>query len=148
MSDLKDVKKLNVDKQVRRYLGGIYDANQIERLLNERIQLEKDTWNWAVREKGTEAFLGIISLDLHHDGTNYEVSYQFLPKWWGAGYAMETVQVIITYALKVLKFPKLLAETQTANRASCMLLEKLGMNLEGIIYRFDAEQAIYTIQLE
>jgi len=38
------------------------------------------------------------------------------------------------------------AETQSANKASCKLLEKLGMNLKQIVQRFGAEQSIYCIE--
>ncbi|WP_413306207.1 GNAT family N-acetyltransferase [Bacillus sp. 1P10SD] len=93
-----------------------------------------------------EWFIGMVSLDPHHDGIYYEVSYQLLPNWWGVGYATEVVQVVINFALNELKQPKIIAETQIANIVSCRPLEKLGMKLEGTINRFGAEQAIYSIK--
>ncbi|MNN68748.1 hypothetical protein D3C81_1844810 [compost metagenome] len=49
------------------------------------------------------------------------------------------------YAFKELKLSKLVAETQKANKASCRLLTKLGMSIEESIYRFGAEQYIFSI---
>lgn len=104
-----------------------------------------NSFYWVVREKHTDNFIGLVSLDLHHDGHYLEISYQFLPNWWGKGYATEVVQLIITFALNELNLSKIVAETQTANMSSCRLLEKLGMKLERTVSRFGNEQAIYSI---
>jgi [ribosomal protein S5]-alanine N-acetyltransferase len=145
-ADFSDVKKLYINEDVRKYLGGIRQAASIEDALAEMLHSGDDSFYWVIRKKHTDNFIGMVSLDPHHDGVYYEVSYQLLPDWWGAYYATEVVQVIINFALNELKLPKVIAETQTANIASCKLLEKLGMKLEGTINRFGAEQAIYSIK--
>src|SRR3954452_17049237 len=96
-----------------------------------------DSFYWVVREKQTHNFIGLVSLDTHHEGVNLEISYQFLPNWWGKGYATEVVRLIINYALNDLKLSMIVAETQTANTSSCRLLERLGMELERTIIRFE-----------
>ncbi|WP_264298240.1 GNAT family N-acetyltransferase [Bacillus sp. B1-b2] len=90
--------------------------------------------------------MGLVSLDPHHDEVYPELSYQFLPKWWGKGYATEVVQFLTFFALNELKLSNLIAETQTANKSSCRLLERIGMKFERSITRFGAEQAIYSIK--
>ncbi|QVY62553.1 GNAT family N-acetyltransferase [Cytobacillus gottheilii] len=145
-SDFVDVKKIFANKEVRKYLGGIRQDDAIEAGLDEMLNSSDNSFYWVVREKHTDEFIGLISLDPHHDGDYLEISYQLLPHWWGAGYATEVVQVIITFALHELKLPKIVAETQTANTSSCRLLEKLGMELERTTSRFGAEQAIYCIR--
>ncbi|MFC0273475.1 GNAT family N-acetyltransferase [Metabacillus herbersteinensis] len=145
-SDFADVEKLYLNEKVRRYLGGIREESSIVTVLDEMHNSSEDSWYWVAREKRTDDFIGLVSLDPHHEGVDIEVSYQFLPNWWGAGYATEIVQVIINYALNELNLSKLVAETQTANMPSCKLLERLGMNLEKTITRFGAEQVIYSIK--
>ncbi|MDR6121225.1 ribosomal-protein-alanine N-acetyltransferase [Bacillus sp. SLBN-46] len=145
-ADFSDVKKLYINEDVRKYLGGIRQAASIEDVLAEMLHSGDDSFYWVIRKKHTDNFIGMVSLTPHHDGVYYEVSYQLLPIWWGAGYATEVVQVVINFALNELKLPKVIAETQTANISSCRLLEKLGMKLEGTIIRFGAEQAIYSIK--
>lgn len=145
-SDSVDVKKIFVNKEVRKFLGGIRQDDAIEAGLDEMLNSSDNSFYWVVREKHTDEFIGLISLDPHHDGDYLEISYQLLPHWWGAGYATEVVQMIITFALHELKLPIVVAETQTANTSSCKLLEKLGMELERTISRFGAEQAIYCIR--
>ncbi|WP_080848052.1 GNAT family N-acetyltransferase [Cytobacillus gottheilii] len=144
--DYVDVKKIFVNKEVRKYLGGIRQDDAIEAGLDEMLNPSDNSFYWVVREKQTDEFIGLVSLDPHHDGDYLEISYQLLPNWWGAGYATEVVREIIHFALNELNLSKVVAETQTANTSSCRLLEKLGMKLERTISRFGAEQAIYSIE--
>ncbi|MET3193780.1 GNAT family N-acetyltransferase [Bacillus sp. OAE603] len=144
--DYDDVKKLYINKKVRNFLGGIPEEDSIRVVLDEMLNSNEDSYYWIVREIQTDTFIGLVSLTPHHDGLFLEISYQFLPNWWGSGYATEVVQVIIKYALNELKLTKVVAETQIANTPSCKLLEKLGMELEKKIIRFGAEQAIYSIE--
>ncbi|WP_419875495.1 GNAT family N-acetyltransferase [Candidatus Pristimantibacillus sp. PTI5] len=74
-----------------------------------------------------------------------EDSYEFLPNSWGHGYAEEVIRRLILYVFKELNQSKLIAETQSANRSSCRLLEKVGMKAEQTLYRFGDKQLIYGI---
>ncbi|MBY0121623.1 GNAT family N-acetyltransferase [Bacillus sp. S/N-304-OC-R1] len=146
-SDYVDVKKLYGNQEVRKFLGGIRDENSIKEVFAVMLNSSTDSYYWVVREKHTDSFVGLVSLDPHHEGVYHELSYQFLPKWWGNGYATEVVQLIVNYALNELKLSKVIAETQIANKSSCRLLERIGMNFERTITRFGAEQAIYSIKI-
>ncbi|WHY87354.1 GNAT family N-acetyltransferase [Neobacillus novalis] len=145
-SDYFDTKKLFVNQEVRRFLGGIRQEDSIGVVMEEMLHSSDDSFYWVVREKLSENFIGLVSLDPHHEGVRLEISYQFLPDWWGSGYATEVIQVILDFGLNELKLEKIVAETQTANKSSCRLLERVGMELERTISRFGAEQAIYSIQ--
>lgn len=140
------MKKLYLNHEVRKYLGGIRKEEAVEAALDDMLHSSEDFYYWVAREKHTDYFIGLISIDPHHDGTYVEISYQFLPDWWGRGYATETVGRVIQFALNELNLPKVLAETQTANASSRKLLERLGMKLERTTMRFGAEQAIYSIE--
>ncbi|RDW14948.1 GNAT family N-acetyltransferase [Oceanobacillus chungangensis] len=145
-TDYVDVRKLFANQDVRKFLGGVRQEYSIEVSLDAMLNSSDDYFYWVVREKHTDNFMGLVSLDPHHEGLYLEISYQFLPNWWGKGYATEVVQLIINYALYELNLSKVVAETQTANTSSCRLLERLGMELERTISRFEAEQAIYSIK--
>ena len=142
--DLEYVVRLYTDADVRRFLGGPVGEEEIRSEFPMLIEPDTATQHWAIRLKDDNAFVGIVSLGAHHDGTDTEVSYQLLPEWWGQGYAKETVQAVVNYALGNLGLLRVIAETQTANVASCRLLESLGMRLERMVERFGAEQAIYA----
>jgi ribosomal-protein-alanine N-acetyltransferase len=90
-------------------------------------------------------FLGLVSLDKHHDGESTEVSYQLMPIAWRKGYATEVVKEVIHYSFTKLNLPRLIAETQTANKSSCKLLERVGMTVKETVHRFGEEQKIYIL---
>ncbi|MGY3715327.1 GNAT family N-acetyltransferase [Sutcliffiella cohnii] len=146
LDDYTDVKSIYTNNKVRKYLGGAIKEEEFNFLFPSMVQ--KATHTWVVREKKTEQFIGLITLDRHHNGIDTEVSYLLSPLHWGKGYAREVVKEVITYAFENLKLPKLVAETQTANEASCHLLERLGLNHEETVTRFGAEQRIYAIYQE
>lgn len=144
--DLQDIRKLYTNENVRQYLGGTWKDEDIQARFTRMLESSMDSLYWVVREKQSHKFIGLVSLDLHHDEVNREVSYQLLPEWWGAGYGVEVLQTILDYAFTVLNLPKVVAETQSANIASCLLLEKLGMEVIEKVIRFGEEQSIYSIK--
>lgn len=145
-TDFNDVRNLYTDPEVRKYLGGIREKNSIKSAMEKMLNPSRNSFYWIVREKQTGCFIGLVSLDPHHEGDYQEISYQFIPDYWGQGFATEVVGHIINFLLSELALSKIVAETQTANTASCKLLEKLGMTLERTVYRFNAEQAIYSAE--
>ncbi len=146
MDDLEHVVALYMDEDVRRFLGGPRDEEDIRSAFPRLLQSNAEIHRWAVRLKAKDAFMGIIYLGPHHDGADIEISYQFLPAWWGQGYATETVQAVIDYAFEIRGLPRIIAETQMANVASRRLLARLGMRLARTVERFGARQAIYTVK--
>lgn len=145
-ADFIDIKNLYFNHDVRKYLGGIVDEAYLLKAAEVMLENEGESHFWVVRERISDSFMGLVSLTPHHDGEYTEVSYQFMPEWWGKGYGREAVQVVIKYGFMELNLPKIIAETQTANEASCRLLEWTGMEREKTLLRFGAEQAVYSIQ--
>lgn len=88
--------------------------------------------------------IGLVELGPHKDGTDYEISYQFDPNFWGKGFASEAIQAIIRHALNESGLGRIIAETQSANSASCRLLRKQGMIEVERVERFGAEQIIFA----
>ena len=144
-SDFEEIKELYVNKEVRKYLGGTREEESIKEAMEEMIISKERHFYWTVREKHTGDFIALVSLDPHHIGDDLEVSYQFLPRWWGAGYAAEAVQEVIEFAFHELNLPRVIAVTQMANAPSRRLLEKLGMELIDTYERFGAQQGVYAI---
>ena len=143
--DQEHVVKLYTNKAVQQFLGGPLPQAEALSKFPQLIQASLEAQCWAIRLQADNTFIGLIYLGTHHNGLDTEISYQLLPAWWGQGYATETVQALIDYVLDTLGVPRVMAETQVANVASCQLLERLGFQLEQIVVRFGAEQAIYVI---
>lgn len=144
IGDYEEVKKLYFDNNVRKFLGGPVSTESYECSFREMVNAD-DSLYWTVRLKNTNEFIGLISLDTHHDGISKELSCQFLPVYWGKGYALETLKKVIYFAFSELNLVKIVSETQVANKASCNLLARLGMSIEEKIIRFNEEQYIFSL---
>lgn len=145
--DFSDVSQLFKSVQVRQFLGGIKDNEAIDTSFKDMLKSSDSDYYWCVHHRATHEFIGVVSLDTHHDGKSTELSYQFLPQWWGQGIATEVLSGVIDFARDELKLYQLVAETQTQNKASCILLQKIGMTLEENLIRFNAPQSIYKLKL-
>ena len=139
---IADIARLFTNATVRRYLGGPLSVrgahDRVSALLSEMITC------WAIRTDADDAFIGFVSLGQHHDGVEIELSYLLLPTYWGQGYATEAVEAVLHYGHNVMGLPRIVAETQSANLASCRLLERVGMQFVRSVKRFNAEQSIYS----
>ena len=74
-----------------------------------------------------------------------EISYMFFPAIWGQGRATEAVSASLNHGFDHLRFEKIIAITQEANRRSCRLLEKVGMHHLHNICLWNATQRVYEI---
>ena len=145
-TDFASFKELRTNPQIRQYLGGPVPLDSLGSWFFQVLNPEEEVHIWAVREKSSEQFVGLLTLDPHHRQEDMQISYEFLPAFWGQGYASETIQVILQYIFEDLDWPKIVAETQTANMASVRLLERLGFVRKETLYRFGAEQSIYLLE--
>ena len=143
--DLNLVIKLYTDTEVRRFLGGVVDEEAIRFRFSQMLKPNADRRHWVIRVKENNYPIGIVSLGKHHNNIDTEISYQLLPESWHKGYGTEAAQAVVTYAIKVMGLPRVIAETQIVNTASCRLLERMGMRLERTVERFGAKQGIFTL---
>ncbi len=143
-SDQDDVLTLYLDETVRKFLGGILSEEEFPKKF-QSILNDKNALHFVVRKKSSKAFIGLLTIDQHHNGHDHEISYQISSPMHGKGYAVEAVQALIQHAFTALKFTKLVAETQSANAPSIKLLERLGFTLETQLERFGAMQSIYIV---
>lgn len=137
--------RVYTDSSIRLYLGGPVSFEEANRRVDNLLASTSTELTWVIRRKDDGAVLGTVSLGRHHDGTDTEVSYALFPEFQNVGYGIESVSAVVTYAFETLRLPRVVAETQTANSASCHLLERLEMSIDRKVVRFGAEQSIYSI---
>lgn len=135
--------KLYTDAEVRRFLGGVVNEQSIRLRFLQMLKPGTETQHWVIRVKNNSS-IGIVSLGKYYNNIDTEISYQLMSEWWQKGYGTEATKAIVTYGLKVLNLPRVIAETQIDNIASCRLLERIGMRLERTVERFGAKQGIFT----
>ncbi|NND63992.1 MAG: GNAT family N-acetyltransferase [Flavobacteriaceae bacterium] len=103
---------------------------------SERLHqlLEKKTSNvWVILDKDSQEFYGEFGMTL--SPTRYkkaEIYYNLLPSVWAKGYASEAAKAIIDFGFTQLKLHRIEAGVATENLASIRVLEKVGMQREGL----------------
>lgn len=120
------------DPRVMRYIGGPYSQQEIEERVAREVANEAalGVQYWPVFVDGT--FAGCCGLKPNEAGHPlYETGFQFLPDFWGAGYAAEAARAVIAYAFDVVGAATLFAGRHPENDASHKLLTRLGFTRIG-----------------
>lgn len=131
------------DERVRKYLGGTVGWRQRLSHFKTYLAAPEHVGIWIVCVANTKQPIGVVELGPHKDEHDYEVSYQFAPNSWGNGFAFEAVRAVVKHALNDWGMERVIAETQSANAASCNLLRKQGMVEISRVQRFGTEQIIF-----
>lgn len=141
----EEIYALYSHQDVRAFLGGVPTNSAILSSFDSMLHSPYPNSYFFISLKDSKNFIGLVSIDEYHEQTTYELSYQFLPQYWGKGYAFEVLSAVLHYGFTHLQLAKIVAETQTANIASCRILEKLGMQKIKVLERFGHEQAVYQL---
>lgn len=140
--------ELFTNPAVREYLGGpVPEGYARKRLEDWKDSAEIREPRFAVVSKASDALLGVVDIAPYHEPEKKELSYMFLPRYWGQGYAEESIRAILQYCKEELHMDCVVSETQKKNLRSRRLLERLGYTLEKQLERFGAEQCMYGLTL-
>jgi RimJ/RimL family protein N-acetyltransferase len=140
-ADVDALHALWTDAQVRRWL---WDDRVIERAIAaERVEASlasfaRAGWGLFVVEArdGAGALLGHAGLIEIDPALGPELIYAFHPGVWGRGYASEAARAVLAHAFEALGLERIPGRTDTPNRESARVLERLGM-------RFGGEQLVH-----
>ncbi len=142
------------DAEVMRYLppGMARPREDAERALNFYIEY----WNshsfgvWAVVEKASGEMIGHAGLLHFRDYPDeVEVLYALGKVWWGKGYAAESARASVQHGFETAGLERIYAVAYPENRASQRVMEKIGMQSQGLTNRyFGIEMVCYTIERE
>ncbi len=100
--------------------------------------------------KATQTPIGICGLVKRDGLDDVDIGFAFLPAFVGKGYAFEAAQAIVTYARDILGLKRLVAITLPSNDRSIRLIEKLGLQYEGVVKlsEDEAETRLFGIDFE
>lgn len=135
--------QLQTDVRDREFLGGPVDASHVKTKFESILKPAENATHWAVRDSDSN-FVGLISLDEHHDKQELEMSYQLLPLYWGKGIALEALAAVLAHLKNNLQLKRIIAETQHKNLRSRNLLAKLNMQPLKMLERFGEQQIVYV----
>jgi len=96
------------------------------------MERERGYTLWAVEAKATGEFVGQSGLvPVEGIGPEIEIAYHFAKTSWGKGYATEAAIAVLAHGLGDLGLARVIAIVMPSNVASCRVVEKAGMRLEG-----------------
>ena len=99
-----------------------------------------DAWNGDVRfpfmiaEKESNQLVGMIEIRM--EGHRAELGYVVAKAYWGKGYMTEAVKAIIEWAFSQPQVYRVYATTSVDNIGSQRVMEKAGMQREGLLRRY------------
>lgn len=109
----------------------INDAKEFIEITKNAFE-EKSGYFFAVRLKENNKLIGAIDI---RPGAfeKAEIGYAINQKYWGQGYATESLKAVLSFAFNELKLNKISAFHFTNNPASGKVMQKCGMQKEGIL---------------
>jgi RimJ/RimL family protein N-acetyltransferase len=142
--DLEDLRALKSDPEVFAVmLGGVRTHMQAADELAEDVAFwgAHGVGMWAVREAGSEAFLGYVGLHERPDGRGMALRFALIAAAQGRGYASEAAAAALRFAHERAGIERVIAVARASNFASRMVLGGIGM-VECDVYMRDGYRVI------
>ena len=139
MDDAEQIfEKYAQDTDVSKYLFWRPHENieTTKQFLSRCIQCWKGgtAFPWVITRKEDNTMLGMIEMRI--DGFRADFGYGIARQYWGNGYTTEAVKVVIHWALEQTSIYRVWAICDIENRASARVLEKAGLQKEGVLRRY------------
>ena len=90
-------------------------------------------YHWAVTERGDDAARGMIAL--RRNGHKADFGYVLAREWWGRGYTTEALRAVLAFAFTLPGLYRVWAVCDAENVASARVMEKAGLQFEGVLRR-------------
>jgi ribosomal-protein-alanine N-acetyltransferase len=126
------------DPEVTRYVSWRAHRNIDE--TREYVQMCLLAWDvgkafhWVIESAEDKQVIGMIIARV--DSAKWELGYVLARVQWGQGYMTEALKGIIAWALKQKEIHRVWAVCDVDNLASARVMEKIGMQREGILKRW------------
>jgi RimJ/RimL family protein N-acetyltransferase len=152
-SDLDDYAALYADPEVLRFLGcgpEPWDRGRAWRHMAflQGHWLLAGAGMWAVEQRETGAFLGVIGFAAPEGWPGFEIAWTLARRWWGQGYATEGAREALAYAFNILEKDRVISLIHPDNAASIRVAERIGERLQGRIHHFGRELLCYGVDRE
>jgi ribosomal-protein-alanine N-acetyltransferase len=139
ITDLDDFCAMEMDANVRRFVGGSPRTRENAELRFPRDQVDKTPADrlalWATVLKTDNAYIGRCGLYPHFDADGKPIhgeavlAFYIAAQYWGRGYATEAGGAFIRFGFAALGLDRIVATVQEGNDASEHVLQKLGFLL-------------------
>ncbi len=130
--------KYTRNEEVTKYL--IWRPHQNVVTTRKYIRRCIQNWNeggafpWIIVRKSDDKVVGMFELRI--EGFRADFGYVIAQEFWGLGYATEVTRSVIEWAMAQANIYRVWATCDIENLASARVLEKAGMQREGILRRY------------
>jgi RimJ/RimL family protein N-acetyltransferase len=132
------------DPEVTRYLAWrpLQSLEEAEKAIRSRVEGWRKgvSFSWTILLKEDGTLVGTISL--RPQGMRLNMGFVVARPYWGRGYTTEAARSVVEWALAEPGVYRVSAVCDTENLASARVLEKIGMQLEGTLRRWDVHPNI------
>ena len=140
-SDLDDLYEYASDPEIDHYVPWEHYKNieEARENLNEFLEeYQKDGLGaWGIEHCAGKKLIGIINTSIpHRINRRVEIGYTIARAYWGQGYATEAVQALIQFGFEKMELVRIEAVVLPENLASSRVLEKSGMQFEGVLHAY------------
>jgi RimJ/RimL family protein N-acetyltransferase len=100
----------------------------------ERVWSDGSAYPWSLWRKQDGAFVGLLEIRVTPGAVN--LGYALVRRWWRQGLMSEALLPVVQWALAQPTIDRVWATCDVENLASARLLERVGMEREGVLRRW------------
>ncbi len=138
LNDANDIFEYGSDPLVSQYTmwsthTSIEDTKNFLRSLSKMYK-KRELIDWGIVHKSEQKLIGTcgyVEWSMNH--SRAQIGYALSRKYWSQGYMSEAVSAIIDFGFREMSLNKIEARCAQENIASARVMEKVGMQLEGIL---------------
>jgi ribosomal-protein-alanine N-acetyltransferase len=139
--DIDDLYEYASDPEIDLYVPWEHYKNieeARENLNDFLIEYERDGFGaWGIEHRADRKLIGIVNFSRPHPvNRRVEMGYTIARAYWGQGLATETVRAVIDFGFDKLNLVRMEAVVLPENLASARVLEKCGLQFEGILHGY------------
>jgi [ribosomal protein S5]-alanine N-acetyltransferase len=138
LNDAKDMFEYAADPEVSEYTTWSTHASidDTKYFIKSLIKMYKrrELVDWGIEHKAEKKFIGTcgyVEWSMTH--SRAEIGYALSNKYWNQGYMSEAVNAIMDFGFREMLLNRIEAKCKLNNIASARVMEKVGMQLEGIL---------------
>jgi RimJ/RimL family protein N-acetyltransferase len=118
--------------------------SETDDFLNRCIRVWQDgsAFVWVIIRKADDQLLGMVEIQV--SGFKAEMGYVLAKAYWGKGYMPKAAQAVVNWAMEQDEIFRVGAVCDVDNPASARVMEKVGMQKEGVLKRWIMHPNIST----
>lgn len=102
-----------------------------------------DKYIFAIRLKSSSTIIGGVGLGIDKANNKAEMGYWLDEQYWNKGYITEVAQALVHFGFETLHLKRIFASHFTHNEASGKIMQKIGMQQEGVLKAYTLKDGEY-----